>query len=136
MFAIVSGVAGTNDIAAVSVAGTHQIASLLATSANETLAEVSPITGQWLAYRSNEAGVNAIYVRPYAGGRRTRISADGGDQPFWARDGGTLFFRLGDQLMAVRNTLQPIESWLPPARVFDVAIAQTDVPLNAPARAM
>ena len=32
--------------------------------------------------------------------------------------------------MAVRNTLQPIESWLPPERVFDLAIAQTDVPRN------
>ena len=129
VFVMVTGEGYTNDIAAVSVAGTHQISPLVATSANETLAEVSP-TGQWLAYRSNEAGDNAIYVRPYAGGRRQRISADGGDQPFWARDGGTLFFRLGDQLMAVRNTLKPIESWLKPARVFDVALAQTDVPRN------
>jgi serine/threonine-protein kinase len=129
VFVIVNGEGGTNDIAAVSVGGSHQIASLIATNANETLSEVSP-DGQWLAYQSNEAGANAIYVRPYAGGRRRRISVDGGDQPFWATDGGTLYFRLGDQLMAVRNTLKPVDSWSEPERVFDLAIAQTDVPRN------
>ncbi len=64
-------------------------------------AQVSP-DGRWLAYSSNESGRTEVYVRGFAGqGGRASISTVGGSEPRWARDGRTLYFRHGDQMMAV-----------------------------------
>ncbi len=64
-------------------------------------AHISP-DGRWLAYSSNESGRTEVYVRGFAGqGGRTSISTQGGAEPRWARDGRTLYFRQGDQMMAV-----------------------------------
>jgi serine/threonine-protein kinase len=128
VFVIVPGERATNDIAAVNVDGEPKIAVLLATGAAETLPAVSP-KGQWMAYRSSEAGVNAIYVRPFAGGTRRRISPDVGDQPFWGAD-GTLYYRTGNRIMAVRNTSGPIDTWSAPALAFEFPISLVDLPRN------
>lgn len=43
-----------------------------------------------------------LNVRPYPGpGEKVQISNSGGSQPVWARDGRELFYRNGDQMMAV-----------------------------------
>jgi serine/threonine-protein kinase len=61
--------------------------------------------GRWLAYVSNESGRNEVYVQPFPGpGRKWLVSTDGGSDPVWSRDGRELFYRLGDQLMAVSVT--------------------------------
>jgi serine/threonine-protein kinase len=59
--------------------------------------------GRWLAYASKQSGRFEVYVRPYPGGEpATQVSAGGGDQPIWSRDGRTLFFKsLAGVLMAV-----------------------------------
>jgi hypothetical protein len=48
-----------------------------------------------------------VYVRRYPeSGTRIQISADGGSEPLWARNGRELFFRNGDELLAVDVALQ------------------------------
>ena len=65
---------------------------LLAESFNERDARFSP-DGRWIAYVSEETGRPEVSVRPAAGsGRRIVISANGGAEPVWRRDGSELFF--------------------------------------------
>ena len=56
-------------------------------------AALSP-DGRWLAYQTNNTGRSEIYVRPFPDldGGIWQISADGGWQPVWSRDGTRLFF--------------------------------------------
>jgi Tol biopolymer transport system component len=55
-------------------------------------ARVSP-DRQWIAYVSEESGRPEVSVRRLSGGpHRVVISAGGGDQPVWSRDGLELFF--------------------------------------------
>ncbi len=63
---------------------------------NERGAVWSP-DGQWVAYQSDESGRWEVYVKPYPGsGSKTTISAEGGCQPVWSRDGKQLFYRSSD----------------------------------------
>jgi serine/threonine-protein kinase len=58
--------------------------------------------GKWIAYASDESGRWEVYVEPYPGpGAKTMISTEGGHQPLWSRDGGKLFYRSGDKMIAV-----------------------------------
>jgi serine/threonine-protein kinase len=63
-------------------------------------AEVSP-DGRWMAYHSNEAGRNEVYVRPFPDveGGRWQISSGGGSRPAWSRSGGELFYLDADNLL-------------------------------------
>jgi Tol biopolymer transport system component len=64
--------------------------------------------GKWIAYVSDESGRNEVYVRSYPeAGTRIQISAEGGSQPVWSRNGRELFFRNGDQTMVVAVGLTP-----------------------------
>jgi hypothetical protein len=68
-------------------------------------AQFSP-DGRWLAYVSNETGRYEVYVQPFPGpGGKRQISAGGGREPVWARQGRELFYRNGNQVMAVDVTL-------------------------------
>lgn len=49
--------------------------------------------GRWIAYTSNQSGDYEVYVQPVpASGKKWRISASGGAQPRWRRDGKELFY--------------------------------------------
>ncbi len=49
--------------------------------------------GRWVAYASNEAGRNEVYVRPFPGpGSKWQISTDGGSAPTWSRTRPELFY--------------------------------------------
>jgi hypothetical protein len=61
--------------------------------------------GKWLAYSSNDGGVQQILVREFPGpGAVTQVSTDGGTEPVWAPDGKQLFYRRGRQLVAAAVT--------------------------------
>lgn len=63
---------------------------------------------RWLAYVSNETGRDEVYVRPFPeGGGRWLVSAAGGTEPRWRRDGLELFYRNADTLIAVQVRTQP-----------------------------
>jgi Tol biopolymer transport system component len=58
--------------------------------------------GRWLAYTSNDAGRYQVYVRPTSGAEgRWQISMEGGVEPVWSASGSELFYRHGDQVLAV-----------------------------------
>jgi Tol biopolymer transport system component len=76
-------------------------APLVATAADEVQPAVSP-DGTLLAYTSGESGRYEVYLRPIsAEGSRLRVSARGGEAPFWSRDGRELYYVEESTLVAV-----------------------------------
>ena len=82
--------------------GDRKPVAYLQTEFNECHARLSP-DGKWLAYVSDETGRAEIYVQSFpTPGNTVLISANGGDQPAWRRDGKELFYLAPDRkLMAV-----------------------------------
>ena len=79
----------------------------LQTPAAETEARFSP-DGQFLAYVSDESGRSEVYVRRFPDGcGKRQISANGGSQPSWRRDGKELFYVEGDTLISVAVATRP-----------------------------
>jgi serine/threonine protein kinase len=79
-------------------------------------AKLSPVLDgrgrQWMAYLSNETGSQEVYIRPFppgglggAPGPAVRISAAGGHDPFWRKDGKELFYMATSGQMAVEVKL-------------------------------
>ena len=88
--------------------GDRKARPFLRTQFDERDAVFSP-DGRWLAYGSTESGRSEVYVQafpeaPSGPGAKTPISADGGGEPLWARNGRELFYRNGDKVMAVPVT--------------------------------
>lgn len=89
------------------VNGDHTPQILVQGPFNAGGARFSP-DGHWIAYVSDESGRNEVYLRPYPeAGARIPISAGGGTGPVWSRNGRELFFRNGNQILAVNITLGP-----------------------------
>ena len=110
-----------DDIALVPLDVAGETTALLDTSADETMPEISP-NGEWLAYVSNESGIEEVYVRPFPdvdGGGRWQVSTNGGTQPLWARNGEELFYRNGDAMMAVPIGTDPTFAVGNPEVVFE-----------------
>jgi serine/threonine-protein kinase len=73
---------------------------------DERAPAISP-DDRWLAYVSNESGRDQVYVRSFPeGGVRSTISAAGGTEPRWSRNGRELFYRNGDTLFVVKVQAQ------------------------------
>jgi Tol biopolymer transport system component/tRNA A-37 threonylcarbamoyl transferase component Bud32 len=84
------------------VDGDRKPVPYLQTEFAECHARLSP-DGKWLAYASDETGRPEIYVQSFpTPGNKVLISANGGDQPSWRRDGKELYYlALDRKLMAV-----------------------------------
>jgi serine/threonine-protein kinase len=95
------------DIWALKVDSTEQLVAVTTGDDAAYGARFSP-NGRWLAYTSNETGRNEVYVVPFPPepAVRHQVSVDGGRNPVWARNGGELFFRSGDTLMAVSVSIE------------------------------
>jgi Periplasmic component of the Tol biopolymer transport system len=81
--------------------------SFLRTPADELTPSFSP-DGRWIAYRSNESGIQEIYVRPFPArpGGKWQISTEGGVHPIWSHSGRELFYEtLDSRIMAVDYTV-------------------------------
>ncbi len=114
--------------------GRGEPALLFESAEGGTFASFSP-DGRFLAYSSDLAGRNEIYVRPFPGpGRRWPISTNGGGYPVWSWDGREMFYQEGQKIMAVKvATLPDFEAFEPvplfegdyifqgPARQWDVS---------------
>jgi WD40-like Beta Propeller Repeat len=74
---------------------------LVADQFSEIHPTVSP-DGHWIAYTSDESGIQEVYVRAFPGtaAGRWQVSNGGGFQPRWSSDGRELYFGSGDRLMA------------------------------------
>jgi eukaryotic-like serine/threonine-protein kinase len=78
---------------------------LLKTSFSEAHARISP-DGRWMAYTSDQSGVQEVYVRRYPGmDDPQKVSVGGGAQPQWRADQQELFYLSPDgALMTVAVT--------------------------------
>jgi serine/threonine-protein kinase len=106
----------------VALDGDHATQTFIQGPFNAGGARFSP-DGNWVAYVSDESGRNEVYVRPYPEGTRVQISAAGGTQPVWSSNGRELFFRNGDQLLAVNVTLGRSFAASKPVVLFSRSIA-------------
>ena len=81
---------------------------------------ISP-TERWVATTSPTTGTDEIYVLPFpdTSRGRTRISTDGGQNPTWAPDGKTLFYRRGQAMMAVAVGGDDPSTWPKPKMLFE-----------------
>jgi hypothetical protein len=91
-----------SDIWALPLDGDRKPFLVVQTNFNEREGQFSP-DGKWIAYESNESGRYEIYVQPFPGpGGKVQVSASGGAQVRWRRDGKELFYiALDNRLMAV-----------------------------------
>ena len=79
--------------------------------------------GNWVAYQSSETGRPEIYVESFLGsGERAQVSADGGFEPLWGRN-GEIFYRHDDELHVVSTRLGESFEFDPPQRLFSFRIA-------------
>jgi serine/threonine-protein kinase len=93
VFRTAPGSAYSRDILAVPLEGERKILPLVVSPASDQMPRLSP-DGKWLAYQSNEAVRFEVYVRPFpVNGARVQVSADGGTEPVWNRQGTALYYR-------------------------------------------
>jgi serine/threonine-protein kinase len=73
--------------------------------ANTPFTEIQPVLSpddRWVAFVSNETGRREVYIAPADGsGGKLLASIGGGDEPRWARDGQSLYYRGADSLYTV-----------------------------------
>jgi hypothetical protein len=78
--------------------------------------------GHWLAYAANTTGSNEIWVRPYgSAGAPIRVSANGGVEPVWSRNGKELFYIEVARMMSVAIDTRSGFDFKPAVRLFDGA---------------
>jgi serine/threonine-protein kinase len=66
----------------------------------EAQPRISP-DGRWIAYVTDASGISEVVVQPFPGpGARVQVSAGGGSEPVWSRDGRHLYYRDGRHLIA------------------------------------
>jgi Tol biopolymer transport system component len=71
----------------------------LRTEASENWATFSP-DGRWVAFSVAERGQPEVFVSPFpSDGRRWRMSADGGSQARWRRDGKAVYYVAPDRML-------------------------------------
>ena len=76
-------------------------------AAIENMPRLSP-DGRWIAFVTNESGRDEVVVQPFPGpGGRVQVSAGGGSEPVWSRDGRRLFYRGSGMLMAAEIRVAP-----------------------------
>ena len=85
----------------------------------------SPDGRSWIVYTSNESGEYEVYVESYPrGSQKERISAKGGTQPRWRRDGRELFYISPDlKLMSVDVTKGERLTFSLPRELFQTRIS-------------
>jgi Tol biopolymer transport system component len=83
----------------------HPVANNI--NAIENMPRISP-DGRWIAFVTNESGRDEVVVQPFPGpGGRVQVSATGGTEPLWSRDGKRLFYRESGHVMAVTVAAGP-----------------------------
>jgi serine/threonine-protein kinase len=94
---------------------------LIQTPFSEQNGEISP-DGRWVAYQSDESGVDQVYVRPFpdVNGGHWQVSLDGGRMPAWSPGGRELFYLSGTAMMAVPIQLTSTFRADNPTKLFEV----------------
>jgi Tol biopolymer transport system component len=111
-------VSGGGDIWIATLTGKRETHPLIQTAFNERGPRISR-DANWVAYTSDESGRDEVYVQSYPRpGAKFQVSTEGGTEPVWSPAGDELFYRHGDDMMAVRVTLSPMFSPQTPQRLF------------------
>jgi len=115
--------AGTlNDLVAIDVA-TGDARPIAASTFRERQARFSP-DGRWMAFTSNESGIDEVYVQPFPSlSNRVIVSTGGGQEPVWSRDGRHLYFRAGGQMFSA--TVTGSLEFSPPTPMFPDTFVRT-----------
>ena len=97
-----------DDLHVVPVDAGSSPAPLLQTQFDEEHAALSP-DNRWLAYTTDEASPEDIYVRPFpnVNDAKVRISTGGAREPLWGPSGRELFYRGANALMTVSVETNP-----------------------------
>jgi Tol biopolymer transport system component len=101
--------AGLNqaDVFARALAGDTAAKPVATTNFIEAQARFSP-DGKWIAFVSDASGAAQVVVQPFPGpGARVQVSAAGGNEPVWSRDGKKIFYRDGQRFVAASVTTSP-----------------------------
>jgi Tol biopolymer transport system component len=86
---------------------TSEVRPFVATDASEWGPAISP-DGKWIAYTSDSSGRFEVYVQSFPdGGKTWTVSSGSGEEPYWSKEGDRLFYRNGDELMAVEISYTP-----------------------------
>ncbi|HEY4131520.1 MAG TPA: protein kinase [Gemmatimonadaceae bacterium] len=95
--------------------------SIVSTGSSATGAALSP-DSHWLAYVSNEQGVNEVFIRPFpdVNGGKWQVSSGGGSAPLWAHNGHELFYVANQKMNVVSIHPSPSFSADPPRVLFTV----------------
>ena len=115
--------AGAGDIVAGRADGAGAPVPVAASPFTELNPALSP-DGRWLAYTSDESGINEVYVRPFpdANGGRWQVSNGGGSEPRWSPTGRELYYLDIDlHLNAVQVQSTPTFSTGSRASLFDAS---------------
>ena len=98
----------------------------LQTEFDEAAPYFSP-DGRFVVYTSNESGSFEVYVRSFPDGTgKWQISAKGGTQPRWSRDGEEIFYVQRNTLMTARVATTPSFSADSPEVLFEHPSLLTD----------
>ncbi len=90
----------------------------LQTEFDEDEASFSP-DGRWVSYVSDQTGRAEVWVRPFPGpGAPIRMSAEGGHEPVWSRNGAELFYQSGRKLITAEVASREPELRFKPLRVL------------------
>ena len=74
---------------------------------NETGPAFSP-DGKWVAMSSDQSGRSEVFIRSYpTPSARLQVSASGGDEALWSRDGTRVYFRSGAVIIAATLATSP-----------------------------
>jgi Tol biopolymer transport system component/DNA-binding winged helix-turn-helix (wHTH) protein len=83
------------------LSGDHKISQLPMGNSTNTYPQISP-DGRRLAYTSDESGRREVYVQSFPKlGDKWQVSAGGGEEARWSKDGHQLFYRQGGRMIAV-----------------------------------
>ena len=135
-----NGASTRYDLWGVSLAAEAKPAPVVSDVGDQTQAMFSP-NGRWIAYVSNEAGAEEVYVREFSlnkpgksppHGGSVLVSKGSGSSPRWPRDGKELFYLSSDgNVMAVDVKTDGVFEAGPPRVLFPAPTALPDWSVTA-----
>lgn len=111
-------VGSTANLGILQLVAPRQVLPFLRTGLEEHSGAISP-DGHWIAYMSNEAGRDEIYVRSFPTGEgKWQVTTQGGAMPGWSADGTELFYLADDTLMSAPVIVGSAFQTAPPRALF------------------